>query len=179
VSPPQRAVLDLQRAAGNRATTQLVDAPSVERDPPAFVSRADPLPAHPELKQALTPGQYKGLWAPGGRRSVPADSGIASVIICGAQEAPEGIRSAPIEDDATWTRAGGLVFDPTGWARSCWTNPASRTFTGTVQLWEAWSGLDLSGDGADIVADAMAALEGDHAADPGTCVQPIIGVRHR
>lgn len=71
VTTAQRAVLGLQRAAGNQATTALLGAPSVQRDPPPRVSRVDPLADHEYLKQALTPDQYKALSVPGGRLSVP------------------------------------------------------------------------------------------------------------
>jgi hypothetical protein len=59
------------------------------------------------------------------------------------------------------------------------TSPASQTFTGTVAQWQEWSGLDLPGDGAYIVPDALSPLQVDRAADLGTCVEPTIWVRHR
>ena len=91
----------------------------------------------------------------------------------------------PIEDYASWTRADGSAFDP--WvrthlrmgARLLGTHPASQTFTGTVQQWQEWSGLDLPGDGAYVVPDALAPLRIDLAADLGTCIEPTIWVQHR
>lgn len=91
----------------------------------------------------------------------------------------------PIEDYASWTRADGSAFDP--WlrthlrmgARLLGTHPASQTFTGTVQQWQEWSGLDLPGDGAYVVPDALAPLHVDRVADLGTCTEPTIWVQHR
>lgn len=91
----------------------------------------------------------------------------------------------PIEDYAAWTRADGSAFDP--WLRThlrmgaqmIGTSPASQTFTGTVRQWQEWSGLDLPGDGAYVVANALTPLHVDQAADRGTCTEPAICVRHR
>lgn len=91
----------------------------------------------------------------------------------------------PIESYAAWTRTDGSAFDP--WVRThlrmggglLGTRPASQTFTGTVRQWEQWSGLDLPGDGAYIVPDALAPLHIDRAANLGTCVEPTVWVRHR
>lgn len=90
----------------------------------------------------------------------------------------------PIEDYATWTRADGSAFDP--WLRThlrmgaqlLGTRPNSQTFTGTVQQWQEWSGLDLPGDGAYVVVDALAPLYVDQAANRATCTEPTIWVRH-
>lgn len=90
----------------------------------------------------------------------------------------------PIEDYAAWTLADGSAFDP--WLRThlrmgaqlLTTSPASQTFTGTVRQWQEWSGLDLPGDGAYVVPDALAPLHVDRAADLGTCIEPTIWVRH-
>jgi GNAT superfamily N-acetyltransferase len=91
----------------------------------------------------------------------------------------------PIEEYATWTRPDGSAFDP--WLRThlrmgaqlIGTSPRSQTFTGTVQQWQEWSGLDLPGDGAYVISGALAPLEVDRAADRGTCTEPAIWVRHR
>jgi len=91
----------------------------------------------------------------------------------------------PIEHYARWTRPDGSAFDP--WLRShlrlgaqlLATHPASQTFTGTVQQWQEWSGLDLPGDGAYVIPDALAPLHIDTAADLGTCIEPTIWVQHR
>lgn len=73
----------------------------------------------------------------------------------------------PIEDYAAWTRADGSAFDP--WLRThlqlgaqlLTTSPASQTFTGTVRQWQEWTGLDLPGQGAYVVPDALGSLHGD------------------
>lgn len=91
----------------------------------------------------------------------------------------------PIEDYTAWTRADGTPYDP--WLRThlrmgahlLGTSPASQIFTGTVQQWQEWSGLDLPGDGAYIIPDALAPLHVDRGADLGTCTEPTIWVRHR
>ncbi|GAA1854504.1 hypothetical protein ACFFOM_02600 [Microlunatus capsulatus] len=91
----------------------------------------------------------------------------------------------PVEDYARWTRDDGSAFDP--WLRThlrmggrlLGTSPASQTFTGTVDQWRDWSGLELPGDGAYVVPDALAPLHVDRAVDRGTCVEPAIWVRHR
>jgi GNAT superfamily N-acetyltransferase len=91
----------------------------------------------------------------------------------------------PVEDYVRWTRDDGSAFDPwlrthlrTG-ARLLGTSPASQTFTGTVDEWQDWSGLELPGDGAYVVPDALAPLHVERAADRGTCVEPAIWIRHR
>ena len=91
----------------------------------------------------------------------------------------------PIADHAAWTRRDGSAFDP--WLRThlrmgaemLGVSPASQTFTGTVRQWEEWSGIEIPGDGAYVVPDALAPLVVDQAADSGTCVEPTIWVRHR
>ena len=75
----------------------------------------------------------------------------------------------------SWTRADGSAFDP--WlrthlrmgARLLGTHRASQTFTGTVRQWQEWSGLNLPGDGAYVIPDALAPLHVDLVADLGTC----------
>lgn len=58
--------------------------------------------------------------------------------------------------------------------------PTERaTFAGVVQQWQEWSGLDLPGDGAYVIPDALAPLHVDRAADLGTCTEPTIWVQHR
>jgi hypothetical protein len=111
-------------------------------------------------------------------------AGLTQVIAPLRPTAKHRYPLTPIEDYASWTRADGTAFDP--WLRThlrmgatlLGTNPGSQTFTGSVQQWQEWSGLDLPGDGDYIVPDALAPLHIDRAADLGTCIEPTIWVQH-
>ena len=112
-------------------------------------------------------------------------SGLSKVIAPLRPTAKHRYPLTPIEDYAAWTRTDGTAFDP--WlrthlrmnAQTVATSGASQTFTGTVSQWQEWSGLELPGDGAYILPDALAPLYVDKTADVGTCTESTIWVRHR
>lgn len=91
----------------------------------------------------------------------------------------------PIERYAFWTRADGLPFDP--WlrvharlggeiVRAC---PKSMRITGTVEEWEAWTGMAFPESGTYTVPGALEPVEIDRERDVGVYVEPNVWVCHQ
>ena len=78
----------------------------------------------------------------------------------------------PIEEFARWTRPDGAPLDP--WLRTHWrlgariiaaTAPRSQTMTGTVEEWQAWTGMALPSTGEYVIPDGLSTLHVDREAD--------------
>jgi hypothetical protein len=79
----------------------------------------------------------------------------------------------------------GAPLDP--WLRTHWwlggqiiaTAPQSQTMTGTVQEWEAWTGMVLPATGEYVTPRGLSTLHIDIDEDRGTYTEPNVWVRHR
>ena len=111
----------------------------------------------------------------------PAASGVESVTRC---DLLRGLLT-PIDTFAGWTRPDGAPVDP--WLRThVWlggrviaTAPPSQTMTGTVEQWQAWTGLQFPSTGQSVVPGGLAPLAVDRERDLGTSTEPNVWVRHR
>ena len=56
---------------------------------------------------------------------------------------------------------------------------SSQTMTGTVEQWEAWTGMRLPSTGSYVIPHGLSPLYLDHEADLGTYTEPNIWVQHR
>ena len=91
----------------------------------------------------------------------------------------------PIEEFARWTRPDGAPLDP--WLRTHWrlggriiaTAPQSQTMTGTVEEWQAWTGMVFPSTGDYVIPDGLSTLHIDREADSGTYTEPNVWVQHR
>ena len=90
----------------------------------------------------------------------------------------------PMESYVTWRTPEGLPLDP--WLRVhvrlggeilavC---PESMRITGTVEQWEAWTGLRLPATGSYVVPDGLVPVQIDLDLDQGLYVEPNVWVRH-
>ena len=90
----------------------------------------------------------------------------------------------PIERYAAWSREDGLPFDP--WLRThvrlgaelLRPEPESLRIGGTVEEWEAWTGLPLPESGDYVFPQGLALLHVDREADLGSYFEPNVWVRH-
>jgi GNAT superfamily N-acetyltransferase len=91
----------------------------------------------------------------------------------------------PIEEFARWTQPDGAPLDP--WLRTHWrlgariiaTAPRAQTMTGTVEEWQAWTGLALPSTGEYVIPDGLSILHVDREADLGTYTEPNVWMQHR
>jgi hypothetical protein len=90
----------------------------------------------------------------------------------------------PIEDYIRWRREDGQLFDP--WmrvherlgARVLAALPRSMRITGTVQEWEAWTGMAFPESGDYVFPEGLAPLHVDRAADLGSYWEPNVWIVH-
>jgi hypothetical protein len=90
----------------------------------------------------------------------------------------------PIERYVTWTREGGLPFDP--WIRIhvrlggeiLAPAPRSLRITGTVEEWERWTGMRFPESGEYLPPGALAPLHIDSSKDLGEYSEPNVWMRH-
>ena len=90
----------------------------------------------------------------------------------------------PIETFMTWTRDDGLPLDP--WLRThvrlgatlLAPAPASQTMTGSVAVWEKWTGMPFPTTGTYTIPDGLAVLDIDRDTGTGLYVEPNVWVRH-
>jgi hypothetical protein len=88
------------------------------------------------------------------------------------------------DEYCAWTRADGLPFDP--WIRTHYrlgarivkVAPRSMVVSGTVESWEAWTGLRYPTTGHYAVPGALAPVEIDRTADAGVYVEPNLWMKH-
>jgi len=91
----------------------------------------------------------------------------------------------PIETFARWTRPDGAPLDP--WLRTHWRlggqiiamAPRSQTMTGTVEEWQAWTGMSFPSTGEYVIPHGLSTLRIDRETDCGTYTEPNVWVRHR
>jgi hypothetical protein len=91
----------------------------------------------------------------------------------------------PIEEFARWTRPDGAPLDP--WLRTHWrlgaqiiaTAPRSQTMTGTVEEWQAWTGMLFPSTGEYVIPRGLSTLHIDRTSDSGTYTEPNVWMRHR
>ena len=91
----------------------------------------------------------------------------------------------PIEEFARWTRPDGAPLDP--WLRTHWrlggrivaTAPRSQTMTGTVEEWQAWTGMPFPSTGEYVIPRGLSTLHIDRTSDSGTYTEPNVWVQHR
>lgn len=91
---------------------------------------------------------------------------------------------APMERYAAWTREDGLPFDP--WlrvharqgARRVGVAPASMEITGSLDDWQAWTGMAFPDSGPYIVPGALCPVDIDVEADRGVYREPNVWMRH-
>jgi GNAT superfamily N-acetyltransferase len=91
----------------------------------------------------------------------------------------------PIDTFAYWTRPDGAPLDP--WLRTHWrlggriiaTAPGSQTMTGTVDDWQAWTGMAFPSSGEYVIPGGLSTLHIDREHDCGTYTEPNIWVQHR
>ena len=90
----------------------------------------------------------------------------------------------PIERYVRWRRSDGQLLDP--WmrlherlgARVGLPLPRSLRITGSVQEWEAWTGLSLPESGAYVFPHGLAPLQLDREAGHGTYWEPNVWMVH-
>jgi hypothetical protein len=91
----------------------------------------------------------------------------------------------PIERYVRWRRDDGLLFDP--WLRTheragatlIRVAPSSMRIAGTVENWEAWTGLRFPDSGPYVVPGALVPVEIDVDRDDGVYVEPNVWMHHR
>jgi len=118
-------------------------------------------------------------------RDLPAVAHLPRVIAPVRPTLKSTYALTPIDTFAGWTREGGTPLDP--WLRThvrlggriIATAPHSQTMTGTVDQWQAWTGLRLPSTGHYVIPDGLATLYVDVEHDLGTYTEPNVWVQHR
>ena len=90
----------------------------------------------------------------------------------------------PIEQYVSWRREDGQLFDP--WmrvherlgARVSTPLPRSLRITGTVDEWQAWTGLDFPESGEYVFPEGLATVHIDRSADRGSYWEPNVWMVH-
>lgn len=91
---------------------------------------------------------------------------------------------APMERYAAWTREDGLPFDP--WlrvharqgARRVGIASASMEITGSIDDWQAWTGMAFPDSGPYVVPGALCPVDIDVEADRGVYREPNVWMHH-
>lgn len=91
----------------------------------------------------------------------------------------------PIERYMEWTRPDDAPLDP--WLRTHWRlgarvlapAPRSQVITGTVDEWQAWTGMVFPDSGEYVIPDGLSTLRIDRDTDRGVYVEPNVWVQHR
>ena len=117
-------------------------------------------------------------------RSLALASDLAQVICPVRPTLKSRYPLTSIEKYMQWTRADGSPFDP--WVRThvragakiLTTEPSSQTMTGTVEQWEAWTGLRFPETGEYVIPDGMSLLNIDRESDSGIYIEPNVWVQH-
>ena len=112
------------------------------------------------------------------------EAGLNALIAC--VRPPEKARYPllSIETFASWRREDGLPFDP--WlrvharagARIAGCSPCSMTIAGSVDEWQAWTGLTFSISGPYVVEGALSTVEIDLPNDRGVYHDPNVWMVH-
>lgn len=118
-------------------------------------------------------------------RDLPAVASLPRVIAPVRPTLKPSYPLSPIESFINWRRPDGLPLDP--WLRThvraggriLSPAPFSQTMTGTVEEWEAWTGLRLPSTGQYVIPGGLSPLYVDRDADLGTYVEPNVWVQHR
>jgi hypothetical protein len=115
---------------------------------------------------------------------IAREHGFRSVIAPVRPSWKERYPLTPIHRYASWRREDGLLFDP--WLRVherlgaeiLKPEPQSLRITGTVEEWEAWTGMTFPEDGEYVFPGGLATVEIDRAADLGRYWEPNVWMRH-
>ena len=91
----------------------------------------------------------------------------------------------PMERYVRWTQSDGAPFDP--WLRAHWRAGGeilhvaypSMVCHGTVEEWEAWTGLAFPESGDYVISDALAPIQIDCTMGIGRYVEPNVWVLHQ
>ena len=121
----------------------------------------------------------------GALRDLPAVANLPRVIAPVRPTLKSSYPLTPIDTFAGWTRPDGAPLDP--WLRThvrlggrvIATAPHSQTMTGTVEQWQAWTGIEFPSTGQYIIPEDLAPLYVDRERDLGTYTEPNVWVRHR
>jgi hypothetical protein len=117
-------------------------------------------------------------------RTAAAGHGHRSLVLPVRPNRKSAYPLIPMESYVTWRTPEGLPLDP--WLRVhvrlggeilavC---PESMRITGTVEQWEAWTGLRLPATGSYVVPDGLVPVQIDLDLDQGLYVEPNVWVRH-
>jgi hypothetical protein len=117
-------------------------------------------------------------------RSTAAANGLMALIAPVRPTLKHRYPLTPIERYTRWTQPDGSPFDP--WVRVHWrlgaeflqVAPQSMVITGTVQEWEAWSGLLFPESGAYVVPEALQPVLIDLESNRGRYEGPNVWMRH-
>ena len=111
-------------------------------------------------------------------------AGFQAVIVAVRPSLKQRYPLTPMERYVRWTRADGAPFDP--WLRVHWRrggeilNSAhpSMVIEGSVDEWEAWTGMAFPESGDFVVPGALAPVQIDRIMNLGRYVEPNIWVHH-
>jgi GNAT superfamily N-acetyltransferase len=113
------------------------------------------------------------------------DHGLASLVAPVRPTLKHRYPLVPLERYARWRRPDGQLFDP--WLRvheragaaSVGVCPRSMTITGTIAVWEVWTGMAFPESGRHVVPDALVPVDIDLDNDLGVYVEPNFWMHHR
>jgi hypothetical protein len=137
---------------------------------------------------ALVPGSSRGRGLSRvvleGMKKVAAERGLVALIAPVRPTLKHLYPLTPMERYALWRRDDGLPFDP--WlrvherlgARFLSVAPRSMTVEGTVQEWEAWTGMRFPESGPYVVPGALSPVEVDVEEDLGRYAEPNVWMKH-
>jgi GNAT superfamily N-acetyltransferase len=117
-------------------------------------------------------------------RETAAQHGFHSVIVAVRPSLKHRYPLTPMQQYMRWTQADGAPFDP--WLRVHWrlggkilhmAHP-SMVIDGTVDEWEAWTGMAFPESADYVVPRALAPIHIDRVADLGRYIEPNVWVHH-
>ena len=118
-------------------------------------------------------------------KALAARRGYTNVIVAVRPSLKHRYPLTPMQEYMRWTQADGAPLDP--WLRVHWrlggeilhmAHP-SMVIDGTVDEWEAWTGMRFPASGDYVVPDALVPVHMDRVANLGRYVEPNVWVQHR
>ncbi len=117
-------------------------------------------------------------------RDLAVEHGLQAVIVAVRPSWKMRYPLAPMERYVRWQQADGAPFDP--WLRAHWRSGGeilkvahpSMIIEGSVEEWEAWTGMPFPESGDYVIADALVPIQIDREMNVGRYVEPNVWIHH-